>query len=190
MPDLSPFSRSRAPATFAGRDLCVSETRHEEKLLLAGDLQVLAPLLEARLLPAPDANSASMNRDETLLWLSPRQWLLLTTLAMAKRTCEAVVAMGASGSCSTHDVGARFVGLTIEGAHAGELLAAGCSLDFRERHFRVGCSALTRIEQAPVILFRKATAQYEVMVERPLAQYLWRWVQEMACDGSNRELTC
>ena len=53
MPDLSPFSRSRAPATFAGRDLCVSETRHEEKLLLAGDSQVLAPLLEARLLPAP-----------------------------------------------------------------------------------------------------------------------------------------
>jgi heterotetrameric sarcosine oxidase gamma subunit len=181
MLELSPFSRAIAPAAFVGQDLRVSESRHEAKRLLMGDPQVLASVLEPWLLTPPHANTASMSEVATLLWLSPRQWLLLTTTDVAKRACEAV---GARGSCSAHDVGARFVGLTIEGARAAEFLTAGCGLDLRDHQFRVGSAAQTRIEQAPVILFRLAARHYEVMVERPLAPYLWRWAQEVARDWS------
>lgn len=188
MPDVSPFSRSMQEAAFAGRHLRVYESRHDAKLLLAGASQSLSSVLPSFLLPLPDVSSAHVASDATLLWLNPRQWLLLAHVESASQIQHAMASCGQRGDCSLHDVGARFVGLRVQGAHAAEFLAAGCSLDLRDRKFGVGSSAQTRIEDAPVIVFRRATLEYEVLVERPLAHYLWQWARDAAQEWSDQEL--
>ena len=137
-----------------------SRPRH----LLVGRPEALA----AALGPLPPNTSREMSGGGRLLWLRPDQWLLL-----GGRPATA-------GEVTILDAGARFVEFGIAGAGAADLLAAGCSLDFRERAFAPGRCAQSRIEQVPVTLHREALDRFTVIVERPLARYLWRWLQHSA----------
>jgi len=141
----------------------------EPKRLLLGDAMALSVLLGWT--PPDVANTSTSTAAGRCLWLGPKQWLLLGTATMAQ-----------SGRAVIADAGARWSRLAIDGMHAADLLAQGCSLDLREAKFGLGGCAQTRIEQVPVILERTAANEFQVLVERPLAHHLELWLREAARD--------
>ena len=111
-----------------------------------------------------------------LLWLRPDQWLLRLSPEPAAR--DALPARIAGRGITVLEAGARFVEFGVTGAAAADLLAGGCSLDFRPHVFVPGSCAQSRIEQVPVILHREALDRFTVIVERPLARYLGQWLEQ------------
>ncbi len=134
----------------------------EAKRLLIGTLSTLQDLLGWR--PPSEPNTSAQTPDGLCLWLRPDQWLLFGGLAARHR-----------GSTAVLDVSSRWSAFAV----TVDVLAAGCSLDLRERTFAVGRCAQTRIEQVPVILHRRSRDRFDVLVERPLAHYFGLWLEEV-----------
>ena len=146
-----------------GRDVA-RQLPVRDKVLLVGTPAALAAAFGTL---APNA-VRNMPGQGLLLWLRPEQWLLLGGRPVT------------GGEVAVLEAGARFVEFGLAGARAADLLAAGCSIDFRERAFAPGRCAQSRIEQVPVILYREALDRFTVIVERPLARYLGRWLGHSA----------
>ena len=106
-----------------------------------------------------------------MLWLRPDQWLLCLEDGADRAAL-------ARPGITVLDAGARFVEFVLAGPTAVPRLASGCSLDFRPRAFAPGTCAQSRLEQVPVILHREALDRFTLFVERPLARYLARWLEE------------
>lgn len=138
-----------------------------DKALLVGSPAALAAGYGAL---AP--NSTRRCAEGLLLWLRPDQWLLLGDGLLGKGD-----GLLSRPGVAVLEAGARFVETTLAGPNAVDLLASGCSLDFRPRAFPVGACAQSRLEQVPVILHREALDRFTVYVERPLARYLALWLE-------------
>jgi sarcosine oxidase subunit gamma len=134
----------------------------ESKRLLIGPATALQDLLGWPLPSEP--NTTSQTADGLCLWLAPDQWLLFGGVGVRHR-----------GSAAVLDVSSRWTRFEV----TAELLAAGCSLDLRERSFATGRCAQTRIEQVPVIVYRRSTELFDVLVERPLAHHFGLWLKEV-----------
>ncbi|HZP88542.1 MAG TPA: hypothetical protein VFB54_17150 [Burkholderiales bacterium] len=132
----------------------------DAKRLLTGTVSTLQDLVGWR--PPSEPNTSAHTPDGLCLWLRPDQWLLFGGIAVRHR-----------GSTAVLDVSSRWTTFTV----ALDALAAGCSLDLRERAFAVGRCAQTRIEQVPVIVHRRSADQFDVLVERPLAHYFGLWLE-------------
>jgi sarcosine oxidase, subunit gamma len=143
------------------------------KLLLVGPPEALAAAL-GPLSPNTTRDVAALG---TLLWLRPEQWLLVSG-GDVRGELETRLAEPAD----VLDVGARFLEFAVTGPAAVDILASGCSLDFRPKAFGPGQCAQSRIEQVPVILHREAFDRFVVFVERPLARYLSSWLELAAAD--------
>jgi sarcosine oxidase subunit gamma len=140
------------------------------KQLLVGSADAVGALLGWTPPRAP--NTTATAAGGVCLWLRPDQWLLIGSAMIAAPSEDAHVL----------DVGARWVNFRIRGANAAGLLNAGCSLDLREHAFAAGRCAQTRIEQVPVILYRREPHEFDVLVERPLAHHFELWLREAALD--------
>lgn len=130
--------------------------------LLIGTPATLEALLGWRVPNEP--NRAAQTAGGLCLWLAPDRWLLLGEARVQHR-----------GSTAVLDATSRWIRFDA----SADALAAGCSLDLRERAFSIGACAQTRIEQVPAILYRRSTEQFDVLVERPLAHYFGLWLEEV-----------
>jgi sarcosine oxidase, subunit gamma len=188
---ISSFTRRGESACWSSTALHITETETGSKQLLVGNADCLAVALSAALgvgfsLPVRP-NTTQGGSVAACIWLNPSQWLLLTSAALAEKVRCALAQLQSNGLGTVLDVSARFCQMTIAGASASDFLSVGCSLDFRLRTFDAGHCAQTRIEQVPVILYRRTLTEFELLVERPLAAYLWRWVQTAAEEFLTQE---
>lgn len=143
------------------------------KLLLVGECTALDELVPGA--PAADLEPNSSLRIPGLgvcLWLRPDQRLLLLSPGA---DADSLRKRGAAEAW-VFDAGARFVEFELAGEDAAKLLSTGCSLDFRPAAFSVGRCAQTRFDRIPILIHRTAPECFEVLVERPLASHLWRWL--------------
>ena len=152
----------------------LTQPASRDKLILAG----LPASLAAALTPLAPNGVVPLAGCGELLWLRPDQWLLRLSPEGAAR--DALQARLAGRDITVLEAGARFVEFGVSGAAVADLLAGGCSLDFRPHAFAPGSCAQSRIEQVPVILHREALDRFTVIVERPLARYLWQWLEHSA----------
>jgi heterotetrameric sarcosine oxidase gamma subunit len=189
---ISPFTRRTESARWSAAALRITETETGSKQLLVGNADYMTVALRALLgeefaMPVRP-NTTLSSSVGACIWLNPSQWLLLTSAVIAEKV-RCAFAQPESGSLgAVFDVSARFTQMTIAGARAADFLSVGCSLDFRTSTFEAGRCAQTRIEQIPVILYRRTLTEFELLVERSLAAYLWRWVQTAAEEFITPEL--
>lgn len=151
----------------------VSWTRIEPgdtKRLLVGSADAVGAMLGW--MPPTTPNTAAPVAAGLCLWLAPEQWLVIGDATMTSSSSDA----------RALDVGARWATFTVRGPDAADLLNAGCSLDLRERAFAPGRCAQSRVEQVPVIVYRRALDDFDVLVERPLAPHFELWLREAARD--------
>lgn len=136
--------------------------------LLVGSVAAVSAALGAEVPQAPNT-VVTLGDGRRCLWLRPDQWLLLGEGALVPVDGVWVL-----------EVSSRYAGLSLRGAGAAALLAAGCGLDLRLRQFPAGQCARTRIDQVPALLWRAKEDHFEVLVERPLAHYFGLWLQRAA----------
>lgn len=120
----------------------------------------------------PEVACRSSERDElAALWLGPDEWLLLHS-APPEGWIEDIRDRLTEVSHSLVDVGHRQVGLTVGGAHAEAILAAGCPLDLSPVAFPVSMCTRTLLGKAEIVLWRTAADRFHLEVWRSFRPYV------------------
>lgn len=177
---MSPLARywhAGQPATLTATGVSVTERPFLAKRLLRGPPASWRERLRAGLaLELPGPNAVTTSAGLRCLWLRPDAWLVMDGGGAAASILDAwFPAADAAGTLI--DASDRFPCLELRGEHAADLLNVGCSMDFSEAAFPAGRCCQTRIEEVPVIVSRPdASVRFDVMPERALADYLWRWI--------------
>lgn len=168
------------PPALTARTASVTEQPFLSKRLLRGIAASWQTTLPRQLgIELPNPNSVTSRDELSCLWLRPNEWLLISRSAASGLAFDQLAPdpAGATRASAAIDVSCRFASLKVAGACAAELLNSGCSIDFSERTFPSGHCCQTRIEEVPVIISRSSDSrEFEVMPERALADYLWRWM--------------
>ena len=178
---MQPALTGEGPYRRERPDLLLEPSLSCSKLLLLGDMvaarRILAPVLA---LPERTNQIARTHAVAVCLGLRPDQCLLLLESDEGIERVREGLLRGALDAVHALDAGARFVGFALVGKRAAALLNSGCGLDLRLKSMPPDTCAGSRIEQVPVWILRHALETFEVLVERPLAAYLWQWLNRAA----------
>jgi sarcosine oxidase subunit gamma len=151
------------------------------RLLLRGGVEAAERAGAVLGLPIPLVPCRASERAErAALWLGPDEWLLLAPEA---ETADLLAAQGSALAGLPHaltDVGHRQAGIELAGPLAAETLNAGCPLDLELEAFPVSMCTRTLLGKAEVVLWRREAGTFHVEVQRSLASYAWRFLEEAA----------
>ena len=112
------------------------------------------------------------------LWLGPDHWLLVGRQLPASALIERCSAGLAGLLHNAVDQSAAYAVLRIEGRGAGEVLASGSGLDFRQRHFPLHGCRPTRLAQVPAVVVATGAYAFELYVDRGYGPYLRDWLED------------
>jgi sarcosine oxidase, subunit gamma len=123
-----------------------------------------------------EPNTSAASGLASALWLGPDEWLLVdapgTEEDLVLRLQQRLQGIHSS-AVNVSDV--RTV-IDLSGTHSRELLAKGCSLDFRQRSFLPGSCAQTIVAHASVLLqLTDAAPLWRLYIRNSLANYLAFW---------------
>jgi sarcosine oxidase subunit gamma len=122
--------------------------------------------------------------DVKALWLSPDQWLILTT--EAKRA--GMVAALKAGLAKTHalavDVSDMRAIIRIEGDEARNVLLKGSSLDLHGPDYTPGAVRRFRFAEIAALLDVVEEDAFDIYVFRSYAEYVWAWLLKAARAGT------
>jgi heterotetrameric sarcosine oxidase gamma subunit len=118
--------------------------------------------------------------DPVFMRLAPDSWLIQSALHETTDLVPAVKAGCGRRAYAVADVSDSLVTISIEGALGASLLARGCGLDFGPGSFGSFACARTRFAQLAVVLRRVNSERFELLVERPAAQWLYEWLEDAA----------
>lgn len=123
-----------------------------------------------------DPNTAIDSEHDTVCWLGPDEWLVLTPPgAQAERIEQLREALDGQFAAIT-DVSGGYTLLSVAGPRCRELLTKGCTLDLHPRAFQAGQCAQSLLAKAGVLLIARADDHIDLLVRRSFADYLWRWL--------------
>ncbi|MGF1525532.1 MAG: sarcosine oxidase subunit gamma [Candidatus Competibacterales bacterium] len=137
-------------------------------------------------LPVKPLTSATAAQDPAtpgtmLWWLGPDEWLLLAPPAAWEATAQALVTRPSSHSAVV-DVSGGQTWLSLSGPKAGLVLAKSTTYDIHPRAFPVGKCVGTRFAEIQVFLRRQGPEQFQLVVRRSFADYLWLWLQDASWE--------
>ena len=168
----------------AGVSLC--ERRFRAKINLRGKplkkfLDASAKAISLSLPKTP--NQTTTAEGITALWLGPDEWLVTgppdSEGGIAARLREALKGQHAAITDVTE--GRMVIGLA--GRNARDILIKGCPLDLHASQFKPGDCAQSALAKTVIILHQTTDAPaYDIYVERSMADYLWRWLEDAALE--------
>ena len=117
----------------------------------------------------------------TALWLGPDEWLVTgppeSEGGIAARLREALKGQHAAVT----DVTEGRAVIDLSGRNARDILMKGCPLDLHPSQFKPGDCAQSALAKTAIILHQTTDAPaYDIYVERSMADYLWRWLEDAA----------
>jgi sarcosine oxidase, subunit gamma len=125
----------------------------------------------------PSALGSASAGDWTACWLAPDEWLLLgpgdQAFAMETKLRESL-----SGHYSVVNVSGGQTLLRVAGPDATSVLMKSTIYDVHERNFPPGKVVATMFAKSQATLRRIETDQWEMIVRRSFADYIWRWLVE------------
>lgn len=134
---------------------------------------------------APPAvpNTVSEAHGNTVYWLGPDEWLLVTP-AGRRATIDGELRAALTGlRAAVTDISGGQTVVALRGSAVRQLLAKGCPLDLHPRAFGIGQCAQSHLAKAP-ILIRHLDSQpsFEIVVRRSFADYFWLWLEDAASE--------
>lgn len=161
------------------------EPPHLGKINLRGDagdkgfLDAVAGAVGAA--PPVQANTVAGAGHNTICWLGPDEWLVITP-PDAQAPMEAALNQALAGMhVSVVDTTDARTTIRIHGAHARDTLSKGCPLDLHPRVFGAGQCAQSLIAKADVLIHqRDDVPTYDIHVLCSFSRYLWDWLVDAA----------
>jgi len=160
--------------------LAVMPTRAVIRLQLGARSQKSAGSLRIAGRPLPLPINRWNGEDPVIARISPDTWLLTSAWHDADELLPAVRTGCGRRSFAVTDISDSLVTISIEGALAPALLARGCGIDVSAESFGNDACARTRLASLAVVLRRIAADRFECLVERPAAQWLHEWMEDVA----------
>ncbi len=165
--------------------LTLSERRPAALLRLFADVDDagLASALSGLigLVPPRSANTAVTHNGYSLLWLAPREWLLVceTEASIDEHRLAAALA---HTSGTVVDVTHAYTVVAISGDGTRELLAKGIPIDLEAGAFGSGACAQTCLGDMNVVLHARQAQLIDLYAGRSYAVSLWEWLALSAAE--------
>lgn len=154
--------------------LLVLRTGSEHKALesaLKSVLQIMLP----DVLSTTMANAAGATH--CLRWMAPDEWLLSCPLSEAFNIEKSLRNSLGDKSVAIVNVSGGYTSLILQGSHANDVLKKSTGYDVHPTNFMPGKVVNTVFAKAQVTLRCIDTNQYELIVRRSFADYVWHWIQ-------------
>ncbi|OHV13096.1 hypothetical protein BH688_01630 [Kushneria phosphatilytica] len=116
-----------------------------------------------------------------LHWRSPDEWLLIVPGGEEYRL-ELALRETLGGHVAVVDVSGGQTVIMLSGAKAREVLMKSAPVDVHPRAFPVGRSVTTCFARAQAMICRVGEAQWELVIRRSYADYLWQWLLDSATE--------
>ncbi|MEN8195854.1 MAG: sarcosine oxidase subunit gamma family protein [Pseudomonadota bacterium] len=135
--------------------------------------------------PPVEANTTVAASKNTILWLGPDEWLVVTP-ADKQGEAEAALAGALEGQhVSIVDGTDARTTIRLHGANARNVLMKGCPLDLHPRVFGPGQCAQSILAKADVLIHQlDDTPTYDIYVLCSFSRYLWDWLADAAKEFS------
>ena len=127
-------------------------------------------------------NRVARTGDACLHWLSPDEWLIVSTLPAAVTERELVVALAGKHYALVNLSGGQTV-LRIGGVRARDILASDCTLDFHPHVFRHDHCRQSQLAGAPVLIRRVEELDdiaFDLIIRRSFCRHLFDWLTDAA----------
>ena len=134
---------------------------------------------------SPASSSGLTPTGLAALWLGPDEQLLLAPAGFDVATALEPALSGLPHSLV--DVSHRQTAFEVSGPNAALLLSAGCPLDLDESAFPVGMCTRTVLAKAEIVLWRTRPDVFHVEVWRSFADYVSRFLAEVAREFGTQE---
>ena len=144
--------------------------------------ELTAALRKILALDAPPPGIAAEREGRALLWLAPRQWLLVSEgerSALGERELASALAPTTG---TVVDVSHAYLALRISGARARDVLAKGVPVDLDTDAFPSGACLQTCLADMNVLLHARAVSAIDLYVGRSYAASLWEWLESSAAE--------
>jgi heterotetrameric sarcosine oxidase gamma subunit len=151
-------------------------------LLMRGDAgnrdftRVVEPLLDTTL---PEVGERKQSDRAIIDTLTPDEWQIEPLSDAAVMLLQLKDQLDGLAAAVTEVSDSRCK-IAVEGSSVIDLLASGCAVDFHQRVFAVGKTALTSFAGLPVLIAKAGEYRFEIMVNRASTEYLWRWLNDTA----------
>jgi sarcosine oxidase subunit gamma len=124
----------------------------------------------------PREVGATASASAEVLCVGPTQWLVIGGNPDNGELCNELTKALSGTSFRATDVSHGLARIEIEGSGVRETLLEGCSLDLHPDRFPVCRCAATRFASAPIVLHRRASWTFEVIVAASYREYLRCWI--------------
>lgn len=115
----------------------------------------------------------------TILWLGPNEWLVVTAEGMATELIKKLESALADTFSAVNDISGANTVLEISGIKAQALLLKGCPLDLHHSVFSTGQCAQTVMAKTSMTLWQVHDEPiYKLVVRRSFADYLGLWLAD------------
>jgi heterotetrameric sarcosine oxidase gamma subunit len=174
-------SAASGPNVQGRRDLHVVVQDHG-LLLIQGyprDALLGKVIQEGLGLRIPGPLEASVQQARALLWITPREWLLIAPRSESSSIRGPLMAQLAATLAAVTDISDGLACFEVEGTEASDMLMTGCTLDLRPEAFVPGRVMRTAMAGVPMIVWRPGQAgRFRCFVDRSWAEHFSSWLLE------------
>lgn len=113
----------------------------------------------------------------SISWLAPDEWLIVCPLQNAF-LIEQALREKITGHYSLVNVSGGQTILALSGENALDVLKKSTPYDVHERNFPINKAVSTVFAKSQVMLRRTGEQQWQMVIRRSFADYIWLWLQE------------
>ena len=115
--------------------------------------------------------------DVSVRWISPDEWLIIVP-GLKAFDVESALQAELSGHYQVVNVSGGWTVFMLSGKNARDVLQKSAPVDVHPAAFPVGKVVTTVFAKSSAIIRRAGDDQYELVVRRSFADYLWLWLQD------------
>ena len=127
--------------------------------------------------PLPERLQSQSSGALSARWLGPDEWLIVAPTTQAY-SLEMALRAGMTGHIAVTNISGGQTILMLSGDHAVDVLRKSTSYDMSDSHFPVGKVVTTTCAKTQAIIRRVSVNDWELIVRRSFADYLWLWLQD------------
>jgi len=163
--------------------LLVLRTRTEQAALVAALKSTLALDVPGVLLSnTADRTSSDEGTTNCIRWMAPDEWLLSCPLPDAFDVEKSLRSAMGDVSIAIVNVSGGYTILKLQGENANDVLKKSTGYDVHPSNFGSGKVVNTVFAKAQVTMRCIDTEQYELIVRRSFADYVWHWIQVASAE--------